>query len=199
MLTFGSHSVQFTHTYHIYEYQLFLAVCDDSAEDKRRRESIDSGEDRERKMDDASSSKDDTEEQTDESSGRQRWKSTSGILASSEDDDVGKFRHSSTPGRSGAVTPGSAPLVESLAATASSSSNSVAEDHMARLRDAYSLFLTTSGMLVNMCKKKLGIDEEEGVGVKGVSAADDSSGENCEEEAGGARDAANATTDATKE
>ena len=36
---------------------------------------------------------------------------------------------------------------------------------MSRLRGAYSLFLTTSGMLVNMCKKKLGIDEDEdGIG-----------------------------------
>ena len=179
-----------------YQYQLYLAVCDDGAEDTRRRESADSREDGESKNDDASSSHDDTEEQKDDSSGRQRWKSTSGILAGSEDDDFGsKSRHSSTPGRS--VT-GSAPLVESLGGMASSNSGgtSVAEDHMARLRDAYSLFLTTSGMLVNMCKKKLGIDEEgAGVGVQDASAADNSGGENCGEDAGDA----DATTHVTKE
>ena len=183
---------------------IYIAACDGGAEDESRRELADSREDGKSDNEDASSSKDDTEEQTDDSSGRQRWKSTSGILASSEDDDFGsKSRHSSTPGRSGEAAPGSGPLVESLGGMASSNSGgtSVAEDHMARLRDAYSLFLTTSGMLVNMCKKKLGIDEEgEGVGVKGASAADDSGGESCRDDAGGAKDASDATTtDATKE
>ena len=183
-----------------------LAVCDGVPEDKRRRESgqsADSREDRESKNDGASSSKDDTEEQIGESSSRQRWKSTSGILVNSEDDDSGsKSRHSSTPGRSGtAAPPGSAPLMESLAAAGNSGSNSVAVDHMARLRDAYSLFLTTSGMLVNMCKRKLGIDEEEmeGVGVIPPSAADDAGGENNGEDAGDIRDVADATSDGTKE
>ena len=71
-------------------------------------------------------------------------------------------------GRTVAATSVSTPLVESLAAAAGSQCSgggSAAEDHMSRLRGAYSLFLTTSGMLVNMCKKKLGIDEDEdGIG-----------------------------------
>ena len=171
------------------------AVCDDDSEDRRRRESADSREDTGAKNDGDTSLKDEIEEQRDESSGRQRWKSTSGILASSEDDDFGiKNRHSSTPGRNAAAAPGSAPFLESLASGSGGGGNSVAEDHMARLRDAYSLFLTTSGMLVNMCKKNLGIDEE-GVGVEASSVADNSGGGNCGEEDGGRKD----TPDAAKE
>ena len=92
-------------------------------------------------------------------------------------------------------------MMESLAAAGNSGSNSVAVDHMARLRDAYSLFLTTSGMLVNMCKRKLGIDEEEmeGVGVIPPSAADDTGGENNGEDTGDIGDVADATSDGTKE
>ena len=77
----------------------------------------------ESKNEDASSSKEDTEEPIDENSARQRWKSTSGILQSAEDDDFGsKSRHSSTPGagRTVAATSVSTPLVESLAAAAGS-------------------------------------------------------------------------------
>ena len=167
-------------------------MCDDDSEGKRRRESADSREDTGAKNDGDTSSKDETEEQKDESSGRQRWKSTSGILASSEDDDFGiKNRHSSTPGRNAAAAPGSAPFLESLASGSGGGGSSVAEDHMARLRDAYSLFLTTSGMLVNMCKKNLGIDEE-GVGVEAPSVADNSDGGYCGEEDGGGKDAPDA-------
>ena len=175
------------------DFSLATAVCDDDSEGKRCRESADSREDTGAKNDGDTSSKDETEEQKDESSGRQRWKSTSGILASSEDDDFGiKNRHSSTPGRNAAAAPGSAPFLESLAAgSGGGGGSSVAEDHMARLRDAYSLFLTTSGMLVNMCKKNLGIDEE-GVGVEAPSVADNSDGGYCGEEDGGGKDAPDA-------
>ena len=175
------------------DFSLVTAVCDDESEGKRRRESADSREDTGAKNDGDTSSKYETEEQKDESSGRQRWKSTSGILASSEDDDFGiKNRHSSTPGRNAAAAPGSAPFLESLASgSGGGGGSSVAEDHMARLRDAYSLFLTTSGMLVNMCKKNLGIDEE-GVGVEAPSVADNSDGGYCGEEDGGGKDAPDA-------